>query len=123
MPSTIAMILVVEDDPRIRSLAEYALQTRYERVVLASGAEEAQRLFDAHPEIGLVFTDVTLPGGPDGIKMAGRMREKKPDIPVLVTTGDPAFVLPHWPRCRFLPKPYDITALFAALDALENMSH
>lgn len=121
MQSPAATILVVEDDARLRSLTEEVLKTRYKRVILASGSVEGLRLFDADAEIGLVFTDVTLPGGPDGIHMAAQMRGKRPDIPILVSTGDPSFVLPKWSRCHFLPKPYDITALFAALNTLEAM--
>ena len=118
-----ATILVVEDDARLRSLAAEVLQTRYKRIILASGSAEGLRLFDADADIGLIFTDVNLPGGPDGVHMARQMREKRPEIPILVSTGDPSFVLPNWSRCTFLPKPYGKTALFAALDALEGLSH
>ncbi len=37
--------------------------------------------------ISLVFTDVQMPGGMDGLDLARWMREHRPDVPVIVTSG------------------------------------
>lgn len=110
-------LLVVEDDPRLRYLTELVLKPRYERILVAAGAPEAMELFDRE-EIDAVFTDIVMPGGIDGVAMAGLMRERRPEIRLLMTSGDPGFIPPDWPHCLFLSKPYGKEPLFAALDEL-----
>lgn len=80
-------ILVVEDDPDVRSTAVVALRSLGYQVVEAQDANEAMQLLRADAHIDLLFTDVTLPGGVLGPDLAQRAREFKPQLKVLFTSG------------------------------------
>ena len=55
-------------------------------VIHAGGAVDALRMLDAHPEIALLFTDVVMPEL-NGAQLAEAVRERRPGLPVLFTTG------------------------------------
>lgn len=100
-------ILVVEDEPLARLVAADIIEdlgiTPYE----AGDADEALFQLAAHPDIDLLFTDVDMPGGMDGIALAERVHEVRPEIGIIVTSGKvvvPETWLPN--RGTFLPKPY-----------------
>jgi CheY-like chemotaxis protein len=79
-------ILVVEDEPRVREMSVEALRELGYGVVAAEGGAEALDLLERHPEISLVFTDVVMPGI-SGRQLADAVAERRPDLPVLFTTG------------------------------------
>lgn len=106
MLDSASSLLLVEDDQRLRYLTELVLKEHFERVFAAGGAAEAIDLFERDPTIGVVFTDVMMPGGRDGVAMAAVMRERRPEVRFLITTGNPGFKTPDWPHCAFLEKPY-----------------
>ena len=64
----------------------------------------------ATPDIALVFTDVVLPGDVDGLMLARKIKERKPEMPILLTTGY-AKVFDADLEFPVLRKPYQITAL------------
>jgi DNA-binding NtrC family response regulator len=86
-----SLILVVDDSREAAALAEEALQDIGYRVVVAHSTEEALKRFDEASASGdgfkLVFTDVIMPGGANGITLAEQVRERDPAVPVLLTTG------------------------------------
>jgi PAS domain S-box-containing protein len=81
------VILVVEDDVRVRRVAVARLKDTGYRVIEAGSGAEALALVDAHPEIDLLFTDVVMPGGMNGDELAKAVRAIKPRIKVLFTSG------------------------------------
>jgi two-component system, response regulator PdtaR len=109
-------ILIVEDEPFIRMAAADIVAdlgvTPYE----AADAGEALAILGAHPEIGLLFTDVNMPGM-DGVTLARRARELRPDVKLLVTSGRGAVAEGELPEDgTFLPKPYGSRQLTHALE-------
>ncbi|WP_198283313.1 PAS domain-containing protein [Sphingomonas sp. PAMC 26617] len=80
------LILVVEDEPSVRQLSCDALTELGYRVVEADSAKAALQLLDANPEIALIFTDIMMPEM-NGAQLAKLAREKRPDVPILFTTG------------------------------------
>ena len=56
------LILVVEDEDRVRRATVDILRDLQYSVIHANGGEHALRLFDNHPDISLLFTDVVMPG-------------------------------------------------------------
>ncbi len=80
-------ILVVEDNEDVRELAESMLDSAGYAVVSAPSGEEALTLLDNDKEIDLVFTDVLMPGGMNGLQLADQVRERRPGTPILITTG------------------------------------
>jgi PAS domain S-box-containing protein len=84
---TKARILVVEDNEDVRELAETVLASAGYAVVSAPSGEQALSVLDEGAEIDLVFTDVMMPGGMNGLQLADQVRARRPGTPILVTTG------------------------------------
>jgi PAS domain S-box-containing protein len=81
------LVLVVEDDPEVRSLSVRLLETLGYLTVQASDAASALAALDEHREIALLFTDVVLPGGASGADLARVTQRRRPDLGVLFTSG------------------------------------
>lgn len=100
-------VLVVEDEPLIRIVAADALADRGIMAWEAGDAEEALEALERHPRIGLVFTDVNMPGPMNGLGLARRVASESPDIEIIVTTAATALNSEDLPdHGTFLAKPY-----------------
>ncbi len=112
-------ILVVEDNEAVRQFSIDSLEELGYRVIWAADATEALRLVKASPEISLLFTDVVLPGGMNGRRLAGEAQRLRPGLPVLFTTGYTANAIIHSgmldPGVQLLPKPFSAAELAAKL--------
>jgi CheY-like chemotaxis protein len=82
-----ATILVVEDDLLVQmELADWLAELGL-TVLTADNADEAIALLDTHPEIGLLLTDIQMPGSMDGIRLAHHVAERWPPVRIIVTSG------------------------------------
>ena len=81
------VILVVEDDERVRQLTVRRLEMIGHNVIEARDGVEALNLLQSGAHVDLVFTDMIMPGGLSGRDVAHRARDLKPGIKVLLTTG------------------------------------
>lgn len=85
------LILIVDDNAEIAAAAQEFLTDAGYRVAVAHDAEEALKCFEAALASGdpvrLVFSDVLMPGGVNGLVLADWLRERDPTVPVLLTTG------------------------------------
>ncbi|MHC4777039.1 MAG: PAS domain S-box protein [Planctomycetota bacterium] len=80
-------ILLVEDEDAVRGLAMEALGSANYEVTSVPTAGKALESFDeAGGSFDLVFTDVVLPDV-NGIELAEKLLKKRPDLPVLLTSG------------------------------------
>lgn len=82
-----AQILIVEDEFLIRMLAADVAMDQGYGVLEAGSSEEAMAILERDPNIGLVFTDIDMPGACDGLALAGLIRRFWPAIQVVVTSG------------------------------------
>jgi CheY-like chemotaxis protein len=80
------VVLLVEDEVLIRAAAAETLRMRGFQVVEARDAHEALRVLE-RIHIDIVFSDVTMPGCMDGIGLAKWVREYKPALKVILTSG------------------------------------
>lgn len=114
-----AIVLVVEDEPILRMMAVDIVEEGGFEAIEASDANEAIAILEARHDIRLVFTDVDMPGGMDGLKLAAAIRDRWPPIEVIVTSGK---ALPEGidlpARVIFIPKPFDMKRLRSALQRL-----
>lgn len=78
-------ILLTDDDPIVLKTVGVFLSARDHRVRTASDGSEALRLMDEAPP-DLVISDIQMPGM-DGIAFLKAVREKFPDLPVILMTG------------------------------------
>jgi PAS domain S-box-containing protein len=81
------MVLVVEDDPFVRSYAVMSLESLGYKVISAVDGKEALQTLGAAPHVDLLFTDVVMPGGVNGWELAGLARKERPELRVLLTSG------------------------------------
>jgi len=78
-------VLVVDDDPGIRAYVEALGARRGWRIFVASGGEEAlDSLGEIRPDV--ITLDVMLPGI-DGLETLRRLKEVRPDLPVIMVSG------------------------------------
>jgi DNA-binding NtrC family response regulator len=80
-------------------------------------------LADEH-DINLVFSDVMMPGRMSGIDLAREVKRRRPNLPVLLTTGyaGSAIETAENERINVLCKPYEMEALAAAVRAAISSS-
>lgn len=85
-----ACILIVEDDPEVRSLLELVLREQgHETVSAEDGPSALARVAEGAIRPDLVLTDFNLPGGLDGMALAEELRRaEKRDLPAIMLTGD-----------------------------------
>jgi DNA-binding NtrC family response regulator len=79
-------VLVVDDEPLVRSFVAEALFDSYE-VVEAGSADEAMVHLSGRGTFHLVISDVSMPGSTDGFGLARWLREHHPATPILLITG------------------------------------
>ncbi len=80
-------ILVVEDDENVRRITVSILTDQGYEIVSAVDGNEAIEHLKGDTVFGLLFTDVILPGGLNGVDIAKQAEQLQPNIKVLYTTG------------------------------------
>jgi PAS domain S-box-containing protein len=112
--SALGSVLIVEDDELVGELAAGMFaELGFEAVVTHSATDALERLAGGErPK--LVFTDVVMPGGISGLELARKIRDRFPELPVLLTTGYSEHAAgPH--GFPVLQKPYEMESLVAAV--------
>jgi CheY-like chemotaxis protein len=108
------VILVVEDEDRVRQMSVQLLRDLGYTVIHASDAKQALALLETDVSFGLLFTDVVMPDM-NGKQLADRVRELRPGVKVLYTTGYTRNAVIHNGMLdrdvSFLPKPFTIQQL------------
>jgi len=80
-------ILIVEDEPQLRDLAEHFLQRMGYKALLAENADEAIGVLETDVAIDLLFSDVKMPGTMTGYDLAERAASLRPKLKILLTSG------------------------------------
>jgi len=115
-------ILLVEDDDEVAALvSEMLAQLGYQVTRAASAAAALGALADGR-SVDLVFSDIMMPGGMNGVELAREIQRRRSDIPVLLTSGyaEAAVHDAAMAGIRILSKPYHIDELAAALGAAKS---
>ncbi|MEA2831163.1 MAG: two-component system, cell cycle sensor histidine kinase and response regulator CckA [Bradyrhizobium sp.] len=112
-------ILLVEDEDGLRSLNARGLRSRGYSVIEASnGIEALEALEEKNGAVDLVVSDVVMPEM-DGPTLLKTMRERNPDLKIIFVSGyaEDAFEksLPENQQFAFLPKPFTLSQLVAAV--------
>ena len=106
-------VLVVEDEPTVRALAELIIQELGYATFSAANAREALAVLESATSITLLFTDINMPDGPeavDGLELARRAVEICAGLRVIYTTGGgltDGMAALFVEGGTFLPKPYN----------------
>jgi DNA-binding NtrC family response regulator len=116
-------VLLVEDDADVGDLVEAMLHELGHKVLRADSCDAALDTAEREPAIGLVLTDVIMPGGRTGVDLARLLTGRRPGLPVVLSSGFTGEALAEaetapWPLLR---KPYALDELAAAIaDALKD---
>jgi CheY-like chemotaxis protein/anti-sigma regulatory factor (Ser/Thr protein kinase) len=122
-------ILVVEDSTGVLDLAKEILTAAGYRITTAESGEQALEIFDKAPanSFDLLFTDLVMPGGINGLTLAEEITKRQPDIAILMTTGYNEELVATGPTPLakdVLGKPYRRSELLDRLrQALSNRYH
>jgi PAS domain S-box-containing protein len=108
-PAGNEMVLVVEDDAKLRSVALKLLRDLGYRVREADGAGSALAVLAESDDIDVLFTDVVMPNG-TGYDLARKARERHPQLKVLFTSGYSEHFIKNGDAAEFgahlITKPY-----------------
>jgi two-component system NtrC family sensor kinase len=109
-------VLLVEDNAEVAEVAKAYFEELGYKVKQAASAQAGLDLLESDNGIDVVFSDILMPGGMNGLQLADAVRQRFPRIAVLLTTGYSSSVrdaLAH--GFEVLQKPYDLAALQRAL--------
>jgi CheY-like chemotaxis protein len=110
-------ILVVEDHEDLRSYSTAVLRELGYRVLEAANGRSALEVLQAYNDVDLIFTDVVLPEGMDGRRLADEAQRRRPGVRVLFTTGYTRNAIVHNgrldPDVHFISKPFSFNDLAA----------
>jgi CheY-like chemotaxis protein len=113
------VVLVVDDEALVRMSAVGLLDDAGYEVLEAKDADSAIALLESRADIGLVFTDVEMPGTMDGIGLANVIRARWPTILMVVASGKAEINENRLPSgARFFRKPYADNIIVAAMSKM-----
>lgn len=123
-PSGAGEALLVEDDDNVAALTEEMLGHLGWRVTRVASAEAALGAITNGLDVGLVFSDVMMPGGRNGIELAQALRERHVDLPIVLASGYTEAVQRDAERAGLLllSKPFNLDTLAAAIEAARQHS-
>ncbi len=106
------VVLVAEDEALVRQLSVYELEDAGYRVIEAANAGQAIAILETGVPVDVLFTDVNMPGGMDGIHLVHLVHTRWPDVQLIVTSGRadiPEAELPD--HGHFIRKPYRLSEM------------
>lgn len=109
-------ILVVEDEAFVRLHAVEIVRDEGLPTLEAADALEALDLLKIHPEVAVLFTDIDMPGGMDGMELVERVHKQLPTVQLVLTSGRARPSADEIPDSgTFLAKPYSAADLTSVL--------
>jgi PAS domain S-box-containing protein len=122
----LARVLVVEDDPEVLDVTVESLRNLGYEVLTAPDGPSAISVLRRDPAIDILFSDVVMPRGMNGVELARNAVRLRPRLRILLASGYPMSALSSAHgvdddiEFRFLNKPYRIAALAEALTQLQT---
>ncbi len=116
-------VLVVEDEPSVRTIMKQLLVHSGCRVIEAGDAREGYAKWTLHKaEVDLLITDIVMPGGITGHDLARQLLLEVPTLKVIYCSGYSADLFQQGsdllPGRNFLPKPYDAASVYKMIQTI-----
>ena len=114
-----AAVLIVEDEPLVRTIAADIVMDAGYRAFEACDAADAIAILEGRDDIAAVFTEIEMPGDMNGLDLAAAIRSRWPATALLITSGrvrPGGSMLPV--GADFIPKPYHPDELISQLAGL-----
>jgi CheY-like chemotaxis protein len=86
-PGESRTVLIVDDEIIIATSTALALNEAGFATVIAASGEQAKQVLASEPPVDVLFTDLILPQGPNGLDLARFARERRSDIRVVIASG------------------------------------
>ncbi len=122
-------IVLVEDEDLVRRLVSRLLEKEGYHVIEATTGGEGLRILSNGQDVDLLLTDVTLPGGMNGVELGRRALEERSDLKLICMSGsgEEEMVTDLLARAvgaaAFLGKPFSPGELIKAVNGLLDTSH
>src|ERR1700675_1210918 len=114
-----AVVLVVEDEMLLRMRAVDMVEDAGYTSVEAVDAEAAFAILESSPGIGLLFTDIQMPGKMDGLQLAHAVHERWPAIKIILVSGKLTPTEAEKPiHSRFFGKPLEVKQMIAEMQEM-----
>ena len=116
-------VLIVEDEPAVLEVASDIFDSLGYDVLTATDAQEAVAVLRTDAAIDVMFSDVIMPNGMNGVELSRKAREMRPNLKILLASGYPMSALPSeglGAGVSFISKPYRWTELADKLRALRS---
>jgi PAS domain S-box-containing protein len=111
-------VLITEDDPDVLAVGAETLRSLGYEVHTAANALEALAILQGDTAIDVLFTDIVMPCGMNGVELAQEARRLRPGLSVLLSSGYSRPDLQSDPEAVFIAKPYKIPELARRLETL-----
>jgi PAS domain S-box-containing protein len=115
-------VLVVEDNPEVAKVSSMLFDQIGYKVIVVTNAEAALQELAGNTAVDLVFSDVVMPGEMNGTELATLIRKRHPHVPILLTSGYSNAAEAAEKQFPLLRKPYQISALADAVEAVRVAS-
>jgi len=110
------VVLIVEDHLLVQITATAQIEDAGLATIVAGDADESLAMLSARDDIRTLFTDIDMPGSMNGAELAHVVRERWPDIRVVVTSGGKPQGRAALPDdVTFLQKPYEYACIIDEL--------
>lgn len=111
-----SLVLVVEDEPLLRMAAVDMVEEADFEPVEAADATKTMRILEERLDIRIVFSDIDIPRGINGMKLAALIRNRWPPIDIILTSGHvDASEVDLLIRSMFFSKLYNEKVVVAAM--------
>jgi signal transduction histidine kinase/CheY-like chemotaxis protein len=115
LPPASGVVLMVEDDDSVASVVCNMIHDLGYQTIRAGNASEALRILEHGNSIDILFSDIVMPDGVNGIELAKVIRSRRPSLPIVLTTGYPGTAALQDCPFSILKKPYQPEELSRAL--------
>ena len=113
------LVLIIEDEPIQRMMALDFVEEAGFDAIEARDAADAISILETRPDIRIVFADIDMPHGVDGLKVAAAIRDRWPPIELIITSGKRSLKQDDIPaRMVFFLKPYQVERVITAMQRL-----
>ena len=128
-PNEPGTVLLVEDDEQVRKLLSWMLERRGNRIVEQGNGKDAWSFMEHHGgSVRFAIIDLVIPGI-DGVELADRIRQRYPEVGILLVTGNDVEevreVIRHDSGITLLQKPFgevDLEEALAGIDHSQQVS-
>lgn len=116
-----AKVLFIEDDEGVRKYISRIIEMAGHEVIIADDGGKGYEAAE-NPDVKLILTDLSMPGEPSEMDLVRKLRERRPECPIVVCSGYPTE--DRIEECEslgitdFLTKPFEVSFIRSILDRL-----